>query len=166
MTDKRGHLILIVMFIFYISCSQQNAVEEHFKSHGMTYPLDATAVSVWSMERVGIGEDELLMPGAQEYIENGIIFIKEYFQQHDVQGVMPGVRAMVLSRPVLFRSETGDVGLMVRVVAYGEDEPDSKLKLQVEILGSDKKIWKVENFAYFSFDYDYRKWDFKGWVYE
>lgn len=164
------HSLKLVLFraffllLLLISCSQQNIVEEHFKNHGMSYPLDTSGMIVWNVEYVGIEESELLAPGAREYIESGIMFAKEYFQSQNIQTFIPGTMAIVLSKPVLFRDDSGEVGLMVKVTAYGAGKPNSEIKLPIGWLGADKQLWRVENFAYFSRS-DYHKWECNGWVY-
>ncbi len=158
-------LSFAITLIFFTSCSRQDVVQEHFKSHGMKYPLDTSDINVWNVKRVHIEESELLAPGAMAYIESGIIFVNEYFQRQDFQTFIPGAQALVLSKPVLFRDKSGDVGLMVRAMYYGVGKPSNNITLSIEHLGSDKQLWRVENFAYFSRDYDYRTWNFKGWVY-
>ncbi len=93
------------------------------------------------------------------------MFVKEYFQNGKIQNHVPGAYALELRDPVLYRDENGGVGLMVKVVAYGEGEPGSKMRRPVEWVGTDKLFWKVENFAYFNQNELY-KWHFGGWVYE
>jgi hypothetical protein len=154
-----------ITLVFLTSCTSQNVVEEHFKSHGMTYPLDTSDISAWNLKRVNIDENELLAPGAMEYIESGILFVKKYFQQQDFKTFIPGAQALALSKPVLFRDKSGEVGLMIRTVYYGAGKPSSKITLPVEHLGTDTQLWRVENFAYFSRDYDYQTWKFNGWVF-
>ena len=154
------------MALFFLtSCTQQNIVEEHFKAHGMSYPLETSDMTIGNLEHTGIEEDELLAPGARDYIESGIMFVKEYFRRQDPQSISADARAIVLSDPVLFRDDAGDVGLMVKVTAYGAGKPGSKIKIPIKWIGSDKKLWRVENFAYFSRDVSLM-WHFNGWVYE
>ncbi len=154
-----------ITLIFFTSCSRHDVVEVHFKSHGMTYPLDTSDITAWNLKRVNIEESELFAPDAMEYIESGIQFVKEYFQQQDFKTFIPGAQALALSKPVLFRDKSGEVGLMVRAVYYGAGKPSSHITLPVEHLGTDTQLWRVENFAYFSRDYDYRTWKFNGWVF-
>ncbi len=156
-----------VTIFFLISCSQQNVVEEYFQNHGMSYPVDVSGITLWSIEYAGIEEDELLVPGARGFVENGIIFAKEYFLNEEIQTHLPGAHAIVVSKPVLFRDESGDVGLMVKVIAYGEGEAGkagNKIRRPIEWVRSDKRFWKIENFAYFNQDELY-KWQYGGWVY-
>jgi len=158
-------LFLMIALIFLSSCSQQNVVEEYFQSHGMSYPIDASGMTVLDVEYVGIEEGELLAPGAREHVKSGITFTKKYFQSQDLQRLIPGARAIALNSPVFFRDESGSVGLMVKVTAYGQGKPNDKNSPPVKWLGSDRQLWRKENFAYFSWDYGYRKWSFNGWVY-
>ena len=92
------------------------------------------------------------------------MFAKEYFMKEDVGSIMPGISAITVSRPVLFRDDTGEAGLMVTVTGFGTGTPDSKIRIQVEWMGRDKQVWKVINFAYFNRN-DIYKWQFGGWVY-
>ncbi len=92
------------------------------------------------------------------------MFAKRYFQSQDIQTLIPGVRAIVLSKPVLFRDDSGEVGLMVKVTEYGAGKPGSKIKLPIEWVGSGKRLWRVENFVYFSRN-GYQEWHYSGWVY-
>jgi hypothetical protein len=139
-------------------------VEEYFMEHDISYPLDVTGTTLLNIEYVGIKESELLEPGAQGYIEEGIMFAKEYFEYKDFNELIPGARAMVIDRPVFFKDESGKTGLMVRVTAYGEDEPGQEIRHLIVWMGSKKKIWKVENFIYFNRN-DYQKWQYEGKVY-
>ncbi len=157
-------LIYLIVIILLFSCSQQKIVEDHFKNHGISYPVDSSGLGLLSVEYSGIDEDELLAPGVQDYIESGLIFIKEYFRIHDIDDLMPGTSAAVLSDTVLFRDEKGEVGLMVKVTAYGAGKPAANTKYKTEIVDTDKKLWKVENFAYFGRD-ALLMWNFKGMVY-
>ncbi len=164
MINNSRILFFIIVLVFLISCARQDVVKEHFQTHGMSYPLDTAGVTLFEVEYAGIEEKELLEPGAREYVEEGIMSVKEYFKRQDIQGYLPGARAIVISKPVLFRDESGDVGLMVKVTAYGQDKPKDKTGLQIEWVGSDKQIWRAENFAYFYRD-DYQNWQYKGSIY-
>jgi hypothetical protein len=55
-------------------------VKGYFQDHGMSYPVDTSGISLWSIDFVNIEEDEALTPEAREYVESGLIFVKEYFQ--------------------------------------------------------------------------------------
>jgi hypothetical protein len=161
----------ILFFFFFIltlspiiSCFQQNIVEEHFRNHGLSYPVDNSELSLLNIEYMGIEEDELKSPGAQKYIEEGIVFIKDYFQQRKIRDYVPGTYAAVLSNPVLYRDDTGDVGLMVRVTAFGAGQPEAETKGKVTLLDTNRELWTAENFAYF-FRNDLYRWEFGGMVY-
>lgn len=147
-----------------MSCAQENIVKEYFQLHGMDYPADVSGVALLSVNYAGIERDELLAPGAREFIEEGIIFIKGYFQKESAQTLMPGVNAVVVSRPALFRADSGEVGLMVKVTGYGTGKPGSKVNMPVEWVGDDNRFWKTENFAYFNRN-EFYKWRYGGWVY-
>lgn len=156
--------LYILMIFALISCSRNDIVKEYFESHGMSWPADVSGVSLWGIEFSAIEREELTAPGARDFIEGGIVFIKEYFLKEKVKVLVPGTKAIVVSKPVLFRDESGEVGLMVKVTAYGEGEPGSMIKLSVEWIGEKKRFWKIENFAYFNRDGMY-DWKFGGWVY-
>ncbi|GBD96060.1 MAG TPA: hypothetical protein ENG83_15095 [Nitrospirae bacterium] len=147
-----------------ISCTQGNVVKEYFQFHGMDYPADVSGVALLSIDYVGIERDELLAPGAREFIEEGIIFIKGYFQKESVQTILPGVKAVVVSKPVLFRGDSGGVGLMVKVTGFGTGKPGNEVMTPVEWIGDDRRFWKAENFAYFNRN-EFYKWQYGGWVY-
>jgi hypothetical protein len=161
----------ILFFFFFIltlfpviSCSQQNIVEEHFRDHGLSYPVDSSELSLLDMEYVGIKEDELKYPGAKKYIEEGIVFIKDNFKQRKIREYMPGTYAAVLSKPLLYRDDTGDVGLMVSVTAFGAGQPGAETKGIVNVLDMNRKLWSAENFAYF-FRNSLYQWEYGGMVY-
>jgi hypothetical protein len=112
---------LLCVFSIYIltSCSRQNPVEEYFRNHELSYPADVSGVSKWGIEYVNIEKDELLAPGAQEFVESGLVYIKGYLQNEDISMLIPGVQALVVSKPVLYRNEKEEVGLMVKIDAFG-----------------------------------------------
>jgi len=139
-------------------------VQEYFQDHGMSYPVDTTGISVWSIDFANIEEEEALTPEAREYVERGLIFVKEYFQEVDIETLVIGADAIMLSNPVLYRSESGEVGLMIKLTAYGIDKPDAAMDLPVKWVGADERFWRVENFAYFSKN-EYYKWQYGGMVY-
>ncbi len=157
-------LIFTVLLFIIVSCSKNDIVNEYFESHGISYPVDVTAVSLWGIEYSGIEKDELTQPGARDFIEDGIVFIKDFFLRQNVQAIVPGVKAIVVSKPVLFRGESEEVGIMVKIEAYGEGEPGSAIELPVEWLGEKKRFWKKENYAYFNRNGSY-KWEHSGWVF-
>lgn len=147
-----------------ISCSQQKIVEEHFNNHGLTYPVDSAGLGLLGVEYVGIKEDELKAPGAREYIEEGITFIKDYFQERKIRDYMPDTYAAVLSKPVLYRDDTGGVGLMVSVTAFGAGQPGAETKGIIKMLDMTRDLWSAENFAYF-FRNSLYQWEYGGMVY-
>ena len=130
----------------------------------MSYPVDSSGLGAGDIKYVGIERNEMSAQEAWEYIEDGVLFSKEYFQDIDIQDLIPGTTAVVLSNPVLFRDESGVAGLMVKITAYGTGNQKDRIKLPAEWVGSDKQLWKTENFAYFGMN-DYYKWDYKGLVY-
>jgi hypothetical protein len=119
---------------------------------------------MWSIDFVGIEADELSVPGAREYVEEGILFAKGYFLHRKIYNFIPGAAAFVLSNPVLFRDESGEVGLMVKVTAFGEGKPAEQTNSMIQWLGPDKKLWRLENFVYFSRN-DLFRWEYNGLVY-
>jgi hypothetical protein len=158
------YLFYVISIAALFACSQKISVEEHFNSHGFTYPVDSTGISMWSIDVVGIKEGELSAPGAREYVQKGIAYAKEYFIWNKIHNYIPGADGVVLGKPVLFRDESGNVGLMVKVTAFGVGKPDAKTKGTVKWLGSDKKLWSLDNFVYFN-RRDFLNWKYKGWVY-
>lgn len=131
----------------------------------MTYPADVTGVELLGIKYIGIKRDELASAEAREFVEEGIMFVKEYFQEENVESLMPGIAAIIVSKPVLFKDESGEAGLMVSVSGFGTGALDSRIKLKVERMGKDKSLWKVGNFAYFNRN-EFYKWQFGGWVYK
>ncbi|MBI5409302.1 MAG: hypothetical protein HZA14_08050 [Nitrospirae bacterium] len=129
----------------------------------MTYPVDVSGVTVGDCDYAGISREEMLAEGAREYVEEGIMFVKEYFTNKEIKSLMPGVEAIAVGKPVLYREESGKVGLMVKVTGYGAGEPDRGIKLPVERLGTKKQMWKAENFAYFNRNELYQ-WQYGGWL--
>jgi len=130
----------------------------------MTYPADVSGVELLGIKYVGITRDELMSDEAREFVQEGVMSAKEYFMKDDIGSIMPGISAVTVSRPVLFRDENGEVGLMVTVTGFGKGKADSRIRSQIEWMGKDKQIWKVINFAYFNRNEFYR-WQFGGWVY-
>lgn len=164
-TNILRYLFLFAVTIYLLfSCSQNEHVKEYFENHGMSYPVDTSGVSLFSVKHVGISDDEMLAQGAGKFVEEGILFTKEHFKHEKVKNLIPGAEALFVSHPVLFRDEAGDVGFMVKVTVFGAGDPGSEFNLPVEWLGSDKKIWKAENFAYFNRN-DFYRWQHGGWVY-
>ena len=157
-------VLLIVCISFVASCSQQNVPKEYFESHGISYPVDVSGVSLFAVNYAGIEEDELMAPGAREFVQEGMAFIKGHFQKASVKVLIPGTVAMTVDKPVLYRGDTEDVGLMVRLTAYGSGEQDAKLKLPLEWVVKDNHLWKVVNFAYFSRRGLY-EWQYGGLVF-
>ncbi len=152
------------VLILLSSCSINDSVREYFQSHDMVYPADVSGIDLLSIKFVGIERDELLEQGAREFVEEGVAFVKEYFKKTDVKSLMAGVEAITISKPVLFRDESGGVGLMVTVTGFGTGSFGSNSKLDPEWIGKDKRFWKVENFAFFNRN-EFYKWQFGGWVY-
>lgn len=159
----RGSLCIAAVITLFC-CSRQNAVEDFLRSHGLSYPVDTSRVSVWEIRYAGIERNEMAVSGAREYVEEGILFSKEYLQNIPVHELIPGADAAVESDPVLFRDESGAVGLMVKITAYGNGDPDKNIKTPVEWIGNDRKIWKTENFACFGRN-DHFRWEYKSLVY-
>lgn len=146
-----------------LSCSQ-DTVKDYFQSHGMSFPVDTSGVTLLGCDYVNVTKEEVSTDEARQYVEDGIMFAKIYFQNKDVKSLVPGAEAITLSKPVLFRDASGKVGLMVRVTGYGAGGPGEKVRLPVERLGSKKPIWKIENFVYFNRN-EFYQWEYGGWVY-
>jgi len=156
--------MLVLLFAFVQGCTRNEAVKEYFQAHGMEYPADASGVGILGIQCVGIDKEELESLDAREFVEEGIMFAKVYLKRKGVQSLRHGVEAIVIKKPVLFRDEEGGVGLMVTVHGYGSAAPGNDNSLQIEWVGKDNRLWKVENFAYFNRN-DFYKWQFGGWVY-
>ncbi len=156
--------ICIAVLILSASCSKDKVVKEYFQDHGMSYPVDVSGIGFLGMQYVGIEDDEMLVSGARDFVQDGIIFIKGYFKHEDAKIHIPGTSSIVVRKPVFYRSESGEVGIMVKVTAYGEGEPGDKIDLEIEWLSADKKLWRVENFAYFNRNSLY-KWEYSGMVF-
>lgn len=158
-------LLLLFPFITLLSCSESDVVvKEYFESHEMTYPIDLSGVTLSNINYVNIDWDELVKPGSREFLEKGIISIKEYFQFGNIQNVVEGSKAIVVNNPVFYKDSMGQVGLMVKVTVYGTGNRDKKSKLVFEMITDSKNLWKTDNFAYFIRD-GYYKWQHGGWVY-
>ncbi len=157
-------LIFAAALSVLMSCSGDRKVREYFSDHGMSYPVDVSGVSLLKTEYAGIEDDEMSGTEAREYVESGLAFMKEYFRSRDIDSIVPGAAAVVVSKPVLYRNEAGDVGLMVRMTAYGSGEPAGEISASAERLGSGAKLWRVENYAYF-FKNDRYRWQYGGLVY-
>jgi hypothetical protein len=158
------YLFYVISIVALFACSQKISVEEHFHNHGLTYPVDSSGISMRSIDFVGIDEGELSAPGAREYVQKGIAYAKEYFNWNKIHNYIPGADGVVMSQPVLFRDESGDVGLMVKVTAFGLGKPYEQTKGKINWLGSDKTLWSLDNFVYF-IRRDFLNWEYKGWVY-
>ncbi len=156
--------LLIISIVSVLSCSNQNVPKEYFESHGMSYPVDVSGVSIFAVKYVGIKEEELMADGAREYVQEGMAFIKGHFKRNGVEAFIPGSLAMTVDKPVLYRAESEDVGLMVRLTAYGSGEQDEKSSIALEWVVKDNNLWKSVNFAYFTRRGLY-EWQYGGLVF-
>jgi hypothetical protein len=156
--------VILAIVIPFTACSINDQVKEYFQSHGLSYPSDISGVSLWNIKYSGVGEDELLAPGSRDFIQEGLMSIKEHFHKKDFDTYTQYIDAIIVTDPVLFRGESGDVGLMVKVTAYGSGPLDRNVKLSIKRIGKNNKIWKAENFAYFN-RRGLDKWQHAGWVY-
>lgn len=77
---------------------------------------------------------------------------------------MHGAAGIKVDRVVLYRAETGDVGLMVRVIAYGQSEPAKEIEARIEWVDIEERFWKYENYLYYVRNELYM-WEFGGWVF-
>ena len=159
-----GFTVLLTTVVLLGSCTGIDPVKEYFQVHGRSYPVEVTGLSVWSLKYSGVKEEELVSPEARDYVEEGLQATREYFKRKEFGKFDLYVDAIIVSTPVLFRDGSEDVGLMVKVVAYGSGEPDSNMSLPIEWVGKDDKLWKVENFAYFN-RRGIDMWQHSGWVY-
>jgi hypothetical protein len=156
--------ICIAVLTLLASCSKDRAVRGYFQDHGMSYPADVSGIGMMAVKYVGIEDDEMLVPGARIFVQDGIIFIKGYFKHGDALSYIPGTSAVAVSKPVFYRDESGEVGIMVKVTGYGEGDPGDKTPLDFEWLSQDEKLWRVENYAYFDRNALY-KWQYGGMVF-
>jgi hypothetical protein len=157
-------VVIVAVLGIEAGCSRDNSVREYFQTHGLEYPSDVSGISLLGIQYSGIEREEMQQPGAREFVEEGIVFSKIYLHKENVDAIIPGCEAIIASKPVLFRDGEGDVGLMVRITAYGTDAAFDWKGLRTEWMGKDRKLWKVENFAYFNRN-DFYRWQFGGWVY-
>jgi hypothetical protein len=157
-------LLIAVILAANLSCSRQDLVAGYFHDHGLTYPVDSSGLGIFGVEYVGIEEDEISAEGARDFVESGIVHVKGYFKKQKAGAIVKGAEGIVIEKPVLYRSEKGDVGIMVKVTAYGTGEPEGKLLNRLSFMGTDKQMWKTQNFAYF-FRNEFYKWQFGGMVY-
>jgi len=74
----------------------------------MSFPVDTSRVTLLGCDYVNITKEEISTEEARQYVEDGIMFAKIYFQNKDVKGLFPGAEAIALSKPVLFRDASGD----------------------------------------------------------
>ncbi len=158
------YAVSIVAVMLSSSCSGNDSAREYVESHGFSYPSDISGVSLLSIKYSGVGDDELEVSGAREFIQEGLASIKAHFHKKDFDKYTPYIDAIIVSSPVLFRGESEEVGLMVKVTAYGAGKPGNNMKLPVEWIGKDKQLWKTENFAYFNRQ-GLDTWRHAGWVY-
>ena len=140
-------------------------VKEYFELHGMNYPVDVVGVSLFGIKYAGIEGDEMTAPGAKEFVEEGIMFIKQDLQKQNPAIFMHGAAGIKADKAVLYRAETEDVGLMVRITGYGQGEPAKEIESRVEWVGLKERFWKYENYAYYVRNELYM-WEFGGWLFE
>lgn len=157
-------LSAILIISLLISCSRNEMVKEYFDSHGMNFPVDVVGVSLFGIDYAGIDQDELTAPGAREFVEEGIMFIKLDLQKQTPRVFMHGAAAIKADHPVLYRVESGDIGLMIRVTGYGQGEPLKEIGAKIEWVGRKERFWKYENYAYYIRNELYM-WEFGGWLF-
>lgn len=158
-------LTSILAIFLFISCSRNEIVKEYFNSHGMDYPVDVFGISLLSIDYAGIERDEFSAPGAKEFVGEGIMFIKLDLQKQHPGIFMHAAAGIKADKAVLYRAETGDVGLMVRVTGYGQGEPVKEIEHRIEWVGIEDRFWKYENYVYYVRNELYM-WEFGGWVFE
>jgi hypothetical protein len=140
-------------------------VKEYFDSHGMDYPVDVIGISLLGIDYAGIEKDELMAPGAREFIEEGLVFIKLDLKKQNPGIFMHGAAGIKADKPVFYKAETGDVGLMVRVTGYGQGKPAKEIEPRIERVGLKERFWKYENYAYYVRNELYM-WEFGGWLFK
>ena len=131
----------------------------------MNYPVDVVGISLFSIDYAGIESDELLAPGAKEFVEEGLMFIKLDLQKQNPGIFMHGAAGIKADKAVFYRAETGEVGLMVRVTGYGQGEPAKEIEPKIKWVGLKERFWKYENYAYYIRNELYM-WEFGGWLFE
>ena len=158
-------LISLLIISLMISCSRNDLVKEYFDSHGMDFPVDVVGISLLGIDYVGIVKEELEAPGARDFVEEGLLFIKQDLQRQNPGIFMHGAAGIKADKPVLYKAGTGEVGLMVRVSGFGQGEPAQEIKSRVELVGLKDSFWKYENYAYYVRNELYM-WEFGGWVFK
>ncbi len=119
---------------------------------------------MFAINIVGIEENELQEPGSREFVQEGITFIKQYFKNKELVNFPPNIGAITVDKPVLFRGEEGEVGLMVRINAFGSGEYSENMQLPINPLVEEQMLWKVTNFAFFNRNELYN-WQYGGLVF-
>ncbi len=140
-------------------------VKEYFDTHGMNYPVDVIGISLLGIDYAGIESEEMTEPGARDFVEDGIMFIKMDLQKQNPGIFMHGAAGIKADKTVFYRTETGDVGLMVRVTGYGQGEPSKEIESRIEWVDLKERFWKYENYAYYIRNELYM-WEFGGWLFE
>ena len=131
----------------------------------MNYPVDVVGISLFGIKYAGIEGDEMTAPGAKEFVEEGIMFIKQDLQRQKPAILMHGAAGIKADKAVLYRAEGVDVGLMVRITGYGQGEPAKDIEPRIEWVGLKERFWKYENYAYYIRNELYM-WEFGGWLFE
>jgi hypothetical protein len=157
-------LTSVLIISLLVSCSKDEMVKEYFDSHGMNYPVDVVGISLFGLDYAGIESDEMTAPGAREFVEEGIMFIKQDLQKQNPAIFMNGAAGIKADKAVLYRAETEDVGLMVRITGYGQGEPAKEIESRIEWVGLKERFWKYENYAYYVRNELYM-WEFGGWLF-
>lgn len=146
------------------ACSRNETVKEYFDSHGMNFPVDVVGISLLGINYAGIEQDELTEPGAREFVEEGLQFVRLDLRNQTPRVFMHGAAAIKADKVVLYRAESGEVGLMVRVTGYGQGNPSKELLSKIEWVGRKELFWKYENYAYYVRNELYM-WEFGGWLF-
>ncbi len=162
--NVKALIIVLLLCLLSASCTGKNSAEEYFQMHGMTYPVDVSGVSMFAVKYVEIEDDELMAPGSKEFVQEGIAFIKQYLKMQGLRNFPQNIGALTVDKPVLFRGESGEVGLMVRINAFGSGDTSGSLQLPVDEIMEKHKLWKVRNFAYFNRNGLYN-WQYGGLVF-
>lgn len=157
-------VIGLYVLLVFAACSLEDPAKEYFESHGYSYPSDVSGVSMFGLKYAGVAGEELREPGAREYVHDGIMVIKEYFHKKKFGDYSGDVNAIMVSDPVLYRAESGEIGIMVKVTGYGSGKTGSGMKLHIKWVENDKELWKAENFAYFN-RRGLDQWTHGGWVF-
>lgn len=156
-------MVFLIIVPALVSCSR-DGVRDYFRSHGMSYPVDSSGISVPDCRYVDISGEKMAPGEAQGYIEDAVAFARIYFQGRSAESLLEGAEGVVISNPVLYRNPEGSIGLMVRMSGYSAGTPPENYRTEAEAVGTDKQFWRMRDYAYFYIEDD--RWLYGGLVTE